>query len=112
MRRFNRELSRDVREVTPEAMERLCSYPWPGNIRELQSVVKQALLRATGPVLVPAFLPEFLGGQRATMVATAEDEGVLRVEPFLRERMEAGSNVIYQEAHQSLDRLLCRWYSE
>ena len=84
VRRFNRELSRDVREVTPEAMERLCSYPWPGNIRELQSVLKQALLRATGPVLVPAFLPESLGGPRTTLAATAGDEGVLRVGPFLR----------------------------
>ena len=106
VRRFNRELSRDVREVTPEAMGRLCSYPWPGNIRELQSVLKQALLRATGPVLVPAFLPESLGGAHTTLVATAEDEGVLRVEPFFRQRMEAGSNEIYQEAHQHLDRLL------
>ena len=106
VRRFNRELSRDVREVTPETMERLCSYPWPGNIRELQSVVKQVLLRATGPVLVPAFLPESLGGPRTTPAATAEDEGVLRVEPFLRQRMEAGSKEIYQEAHQHLDRLL------
>jgi two-component system nitrogen regulation response regulator GlnG len=103
VRRFNRELSRDVREVTPEAMERLCSYPWPGNIRELQSVLKQALLRATGPVLVPAFLPESLGGPRTTL---AGDEGVLRVGPYLRRRMEAGSNEIYQEAHQHLDRLL------
>ena len=106
VRRFNRELSRDVLEVTPEAMQRLCSYPWPGNIRELQSVLKQALLRATGPVLVPAFLPESLGGARTTLVATAGDEGVLRVGPFLRQRMDAGSEEIYQEAHQHLDRLL------
>jgi two-component system nitrogen regulation response regulator GlnG len=106
VRRFNRDLSRDVREVTPETMERLCSYPWPGNIRELQSVVKQALLRATGPVLVPAFLPESLGETRTTLASTAGGEGVLRVGPFLRERMEADSKVIYQEAHQHLDRLL------
>jgi DNA-binding NtrC family response regulator len=104
--RFNRELSRDVREVSPEAMERLCNYAWPGNIRELQSVLKQALLRATGPVLVPAFLPESLGGAHTTLVATAEDEGLLRVEPFFRQRMEAGSNAIYQEVHQHVDRLL------
>ena len=84
-------------------MERLSQYPWPGNIRELQSVLKQALLRATGPVLVPAFLPESLGGPRTT---PAGDEGVLRVGPFLQERMEAGSEEIYQEAHQHLDRLL------
>ena len=84
-------------------MERLRSYSWPGNIRELQSVLKQALLRATSPVLVPAFLPESLGGARTTL---AGDEGVLRVRPFLRQCMEAGSNEIYHEAHQRLDRLL------
>ena len=100
------EVPESVREVSPEAMERLRAYPWPGNIRELQSVLKRALLRATGPVLVPAFLPESLGGARTTLAATAGDEGVLRVGPFLRERIDAGSKVIYQEAHQSLDRLL------
>ena len=58
LRRFSRELGREVREVAPEALERLRGYPWPGNIRELQSVLKQALLRAHGPVLLPDFLPE------------------------------------------------------
>jgi two-component system nitrogen regulation response regulator GlnG len=106
LRRFNRELSRDVQEVTSEAMERLRGYRWPGNIRELQSVLKQALLRATGPALVPAFLPEPLGWPRASVVAAAGDEGVLRVGPFLRQRIEAGSEQIFQEAHQQLDRLL------
>ncbi len=50
VRRFNRELGREVREVTPEAMDLLRSYSWPGSIRELQSVLKQTLLRVTtGP---------------------------------------------------------------
>src|SRR6266699_3542234 len=51
LRRFSRELGREVREVAPEALERLRNYPWPGNIRELQSVVKQSLLQASGTVL-------------------------------------------------------------
>ena len=62
LRRFSRELGREVREVAPEALERLRSYAWPGNIRELQSVLKQALLQASGAVLLPAFLPESLEG--------------------------------------------------
>jgi two-component system nitrogen regulation response regulator GlnG len=106
LRRFNRELGREVREVASDAMERLRSHAWPGNIRELQSVLKQALLKATGPVLVPAFLPESLGRPHVPPEAAPEDEGVLRVEPFLRRRMEAGSQAIYREAHQHLDRLL------
>ena len=58
LRRFNRELGREVDEAHLEALERLRNYSWPGNVRELQSVLKQAILRAHGPVLLPDFLPE------------------------------------------------------
>src|SRR5205807_5176457 len=57
LRRFSRELGKDVQGVSPEALAILQAYAWPGNVRELQSVLKQALLRAAGPVLVPDFLP-------------------------------------------------------
>jgi two-component system nitrogen regulation response regulator GlnG len=57
LQRFSCELGREVRAVAPEALERLRGYSWPGNIRELQSVIKQALLQAHGEVLLPEFLP-------------------------------------------------------
>jgi two-component system nitrogen regulation response regulator GlnG len=57
VRRFNVELGREIREVAPEALDRLRRYTWPGNIRELQSFLKQALLESLGPVLLPTFLP-------------------------------------------------------
>jgi two-component system nitrogen regulation response regulator GlnG len=57
LRRFGPELGRDVSDVSPEALTQLASYSWPGNIRELQSVLKQALLNATGTILLNAFLP-------------------------------------------------------
>jgi two-component system nitrogen regulation response regulator GlnG len=56
VQRFSRELGREVREVALETLERLRNYSWPGNIRELQSVLKQALLQARGAVLLPEFL--------------------------------------------------------
>jgi DNA-binding NtrC family response regulator len=63
IRRFSRELGKEVDRVTPEALELLQRYPWPGNVRELQSMLKQAILQATGPVLVPScFPPAVLAG--------------------------------------------------
>src|SRR5262249_10189908 len=62
LKRVGRELGKDVPGVAPEALELLSRYPWPGNIRELQSVVKQALLQATGPILLPEFLPAAVRG--------------------------------------------------
>ena len=85
LRRFSRELGREVREIAPEALERLRSYSWPGNIRELQSVLKQALLRASGTVLLPAFLPEPLGGSGEAPPMSREHAP--DVEAFIRERL-------------------------
>jgi two-component system nitrogen regulation response regulator GlnG len=57
VRRFSLELGREVSELAPEALDRLREYSWPGNIRELQSILKQAILQAVGSVLLPTFLP-------------------------------------------------------
>src|SRR5258708_2745998 len=57
LKRFSRELGREVREIAADALEQMRGYSWPGNVRELQSVLKQALLQASGTVLLKTFLP-------------------------------------------------------
>ena len=104
MHRFSREFGREAREVSPEAMERLRGYPWPGNIRELQSVLKQALLRSTGPVLVPAFLPQ-VAPRKAAEPAPAIGAGS-RLETLIERRLREGSQDLYEEARRELDRFL------
>lgn len=53
----NHDLKKSVRQVAPEAMDILRRYPWPGNVRELHNVIRQGVLKTTGPVLLPDFLP-------------------------------------------------------
>jgi two-component system nitrogen regulation response regulator GlnG len=106
LRRFSRELGREVRQVAPEAMTRLRGYSWPGNLRELQSVLKQALLQARGAVLLPDFLPEPLGGAgvAAPPAPPAAEPGV---ETFvLRQRVGSDVRDLYAETHRQVDRLL------
>jgi two-component system nitrogen regulation response regulator GlnG len=109
LRRFSRDLGKQVREITPEALELFCRYPWPGNIRELQGVLKQAILQATGTLLVPAFLPDSL---RSPPEPNAGQDGgteaAFSFEAFILKRLEEGSNTLSAEAHQHLDRLLMR----
>ena len=62
LRRFSRELGKEVCDVSPEALECMMHYRWPGNVREFQSVLKQAILQAIGPVLLPGFLPPAIRG--------------------------------------------------
>jgi two-component system nitrogen regulation response regulator GlnG len=105
LRRFSRELGRDVQEVATEALERLRGYRWPGNIRELQSVLKQALLRASGTVLLPAFLPELTEqpGEPAASQPAAPEQGF---GAFITQRLGPDARDLYAEVHRELDRLL------
>jgi transcriptional regulator with GAF, ATPase, and Fis domain len=51
LERFAPKLGGKVRQVSEGTMHRLCGYPWPGNIRELQNVIERAMVLTTGPVL-------------------------------------------------------------
>jgi len=51
MAKVNRELGRQVRGVSPAAMERIMSYAWPGNVRELENQLKQAVILAREDML-------------------------------------------------------------
>ena len=118
VRRFNHDLKRQVREVSEEALHLLQDYSWPGNIRELQSVLKQALLQTQGPVLIPAFLPESLGSgtgevqlapQDVTPIPASETLPTpenLNLESFIRERLNPEASDLYAETHRQVDRLL------
>ena len=48
IQKFNTRLKKSLDGVEPEAMERLTSYGWPGNIRELENVIERAVLFADG----------------------------------------------------------------
>jgi DNA-binding NtrC family response regulator len=105
LRRFSRELGREVHEVASVALERLRNYPWPGNIRELQSVLKQALLGASGPILLPDFLPKLSGehGEPAARPQWREDLGL---DDFIRQRLVPHASDLYAEVHRQVDRVL------
>ena len=46
-----------VAEIDPGVLDLLVRHPWPGNIRQLESVVERAVLLCEGTVVKPADLP-------------------------------------------------------
>ncbi len=49
--KFARKMNKSIRDLSPNARERLLQYSWPGNIRELQNVIERATILARGPLL-------------------------------------------------------------
>lgn len=118
-RKFADELGKEISGLAPETIQLLKSYRWPGNVRELQSVIKHALLEATGPVLVPAFLPATVragnidgvatsvlaaAGLEASTATTQSSHDVTNWSDFIAENLQSGSESIYENAQQLMER--------
>jgi len=103
LRRFNREMGRQVDSVSPEALAALKAYSWPGNVRELQNVLKQALIQATGSVLLLDFLPP-LTSEHKDRPLTAD--GDLPLEQFIEERLRQPTDNLHEECLRWMERRL------
>jgi len=55
--KLRRRTRSPVAAISPEAMERLAEYDWPGNVRQLENVVERALVLAEEEVLQASDLP-------------------------------------------------------
>jgi DNA-binding NtrC family response regulator len=44
IRKINRDMRREVKCVTENALQNLVEYPWPGNVRELENQIHRAMV--------------------------------------------------------------------
>ena len=51
VRKFSRDMNKEITRVLPAAMNLLQQYAWPGNIRELENAVERAMVVALEPDL-------------------------------------------------------------
>ncbi|HEV3119870.1 MAG TPA: sigma-54 dependent transcriptional regulator [Gemmataceae bacterium] len=80
--RFNRKFNKELFDISADAMSALEAFPWPGNIRQLENVVQQAVLVSSGSVLLLQHLPppvqEFASLSNGNGHAPAASDSLMR----------------------------------
>jgi DNA-binding NtrC family response regulator len=51
VQKYRARLGKQVDGVTPAALARFAAYPFPGNVRELENKIHQAMVVAPGPMI-------------------------------------------------------------
>jgi DNA-binding NtrC family response regulator len=57
IREFGKTHERTFRGITPEAMQRLVSAPWPGNVRQLRNLIESMVVLAPGAEIRASDIP-------------------------------------------------------
>ena len=83
--RFSKDYRREVSEISPEAMNYLLNYHFPGNVRQLENIIERGVALATGTRLTPVQLPkEVVDAEQRTL----RTQSVGADEPFPNEGVD------------------------
>ena len=91
VRLANEDLSRNVEGFDARAAEMLASHTWPGNLRELNNVVKRAVLMARGSYITQEELSAAMGPIRQEPIAALHDADAER-QHILNVLQQCGGN--------------------
>jgi two-component system, NtrC family, nitrogen regulation response regulator GlnG len=108
LQRFEADLGTGRKLLSNDAREILLTYHWGGNIRELENVIKRAMVLTTSSVILPQHLPEAIRGG-----TKEEDDGdILRrlverkARALLLNAQPTGAGEIYHLILGEIERLL------
>ncbi|GBE05837.1 MAG TPA: sigma-54-dependent Fis family transcriptional regulator [Nitrospirae bacterium] len=74
IQKFNREFNKNIKKVSPDVMEHLRDYKWPGNIRELENAVQAAVVMSKKDVLLPDNFSLFTAGEPDSVQETRKPD--------------------------------------
>jgi nitrogen regulation protein NR(I) len=107
--RFSRSLDRNLPTIAPEAQQCLLTYDWPGNVRQLQSVLKYAIVQAPGDAITLDCLPEDLRASAVPSEGPPKEKAAISLAgltEFTESLLRAGEMDIYRRVCQEMDQVV------
>jgi len=71
IRHYASEHDKQIHSITPESLDLLIKYPFPGNVRELGNIIEQAVVLSRGDIITVQSLPaRITGGEKSVAAST------------------------------------------
>src|SRR3989339_77518 len=102
--KYSKENSGNTLTLHPDSIKRLCDYTWPGNIRELENVIKRAIILTKGSVIGSELLFEETG---PSVAINKPDSS--RLDKYLNQKIISKEGEIFKLAGEEFEKDLLRW---
>lgn len=80
IKKFNKQMGRNIQGIANQVLEILEAYAWPGNVRELANAMEHAFVHCRGLLIHPADLPHH--------IVNTVPEASLRTSPKAQQRLD------------------------
>lgn len=107
--RYRDTTSRPVKGLTRAFLEKLMSYDWPGNIRELENTVRSAIALRKTDYLTTFELKELGSPSLYTRKTPFVESLASVINPVVKEALERGEKDIYEKLHDAFDRVILNY---
>ncbi|QDT36088.1 sigma-54-dependent transcriptional regulator [Stratiformator vulcanicus] len=108
---------REIEGFSPGALRILKKYDWPGNLRQMQNIVRQSVVTASGPVIVADFLPSDLltpnderddSGRPSESLDRSESNEMRESNllSFVEDRLDGDAKDVYADAIAVAERII------
>lgn len=57
LKKYTKEMNKNIKSISVDAMNMLIAYSWPGNVRQLENVIERAIVMAEGDTITTDHLP-------------------------------------------------------
>ncbi|MFH0924788.1 MAG: sigma-54 dependent transcriptional regulator [bacterium] len=104
MNKYAQEFNKDKCTISSDVLKSLAKYNWPGNIRELENVIKKAVLFNRGNIILPEHIILIENG-------LSEDKDLIRqLQPFVAQFVKLGikaqTHSLYKNIIEETERVL------
>lgn len=73
IQKFNTELGKNIKKVSPDSLRIFLNYKWKGNVRELENAIERAMILCDGLEILPDHLPHNLA---STSISSSAKSGL------------------------------------
>jgi two-component system response regulator GlrR len=98
LKKFNQQMKKGVKGLTPGAMQRLMLHEWPGNVRELENVIEYAVAMTQQEFITEDFVLQTKGPEKAESLQPFKEAKDAFEEKYLRNLLEICQGNVSQAA--------------
>lgn len=105
IKKFNQQYGRNIRDISPEAVQALKGYDWPGNVRELENVIGRAIInmKTNETIVLELHLPQFERQMEKAINASVESYDYAQAGTNLDEVLERAEKRYIQQVLKQCD---------